>query len=245
MPRTYVRVPDDSSAAIADGRVTEAVLATQTGANGTPRDIVVTNGPMITVTANGQPALGRSIVPDGSGAVTLTVAINAPDWAEIDTLEVFANTTPDGPAGTGDTTLVPLRCWTARPLASLPAADPCARASLSPIAMTVTLANAPGPGTARRYQANVTITLDALDITTRAGATGTDAWLVLRVRGDRAIFPVLPSDAIKDDTMAALLGGDFNTIRTALTGKGASAMAFTSPIFVDFDGGGYRAPFAP
>ena len=59
---------------------------------------------------------------------------------------------------------------------------------------------------------------------------------------------VLPSeaiDAITDETRAALLGGDFATMRTALTGRGASASAFTTPVFVDFDGGGYRAPFAP
>jgi hypothetical protein len=34
-------------------------------------------------------------------------------------------------------------------------------------------------------------------------------------------------------------------IATALQHKGYGAMAFTAPIFVDFDGGGYRAPFAP
>jgi hypothetical protein len=68
---------------------------------------------------------------------------------------------------------------------------------------------------------------------------------VFRVRGDRAVFPLLTNDTISATTLPTLLGGDFDEIRAALTGKGVPATAFTSPVFVDFDGGGYRAPFAP
>nr|MDQ3370379.1 hypothetical protein [Myxococcota bacterium] len=111
-------------------------------------------------------------------------------------------------------------------------------------ALAVTLATLSGPGGARRYQAALTITLDAADIVTRPGAAGSDAWLVFRVRGDRAIFPLLPNNAITDASRAAILSGDFAAIRTALTGTGVPAAAFTTPVFVDFDGGGYKAPFA-
>jgi hypothetical protein len=45
--------------------------------------------------------------------------------------------------------------------------------------------------------------------------------------------------------MPALLSGDMPTIATALHGHGVPAEAFTAPVFVDFDGQGYRAPFAP
>ena len=90
------------------------------------------------------------------------------------------------------------------------------------------------------------VTLDAADIVNRAGATGKDAWLVFRARGDRGIFPILVGgDTISDATMPALLGGDRTEIDGVLTGHGVPAAAFTSPVFVDFDGGGYRAPFAP
>ncbi|MBA3391705.1 MAG: PHP domain-containing protein [Deltaproteobacteria bacterium] len=245
MPRTYVRVPDDSPAALASGAAVDAALATQTGANSTPRDIVVTNGPMIDVKVGGQPALGRVFpIPTGQ-AITITVAMTSPDWAEFDTLEVFANSTPD-PVGRDDiTTLAPLGCWTSRNLGTLDPKDPCAAAPMPAQAMTVTLATIAGPGNVRRYQATVTVTLDAQDIVTRAGATGSDAWLVFRVRGDRAIFPILPNNAINATTRPAIMSGDFATIRTALTGKGVPAAAFTTPVFVDFDGGGYRAPFAP
>ncbi|MDQ3370151.1 MAG: CehA/McbA family metallohydrolase, partial [Myxococcota bacterium] len=125
MPRTYVRVPDDSPVAIANGSAAEAVLATQTGASGTPRDLVITNGPMIDVRVAGQPALGRAFPVAAGGSITLTVTVTSPDWAEIDTLEVFANSTPE-PVGRDDNTaLVPLQCWTSRTLATLAATDPC------------------------------------------------------------------------------------------------------------------------
>ncbi|MGN6105812.1 MAG: CehA/McbA family metallohydrolase [Kofleriaceae bacterium] len=242
MPRTYIRVADDSANALENGSAIEAVLATQTGANSTPRDVVVTNGPMIDVKIGGQPALGR-VFPATGGQITLAVTVTAADWAEFDTLEVFANTTPDAVGRDEVTVLQPLQCWTSRALGSLAVKDPCVTARMPAQAMQVQLQSVGGGH--RRYVATVTVTLDAQDIQTRAGATGTDAWLVFRARGDRGIFPVIPSNSITDATAAALLGGDFDTIRTTLTGKGVPAAAFTSPVFVDFDGGGYRAPFAP
>jgi hypothetical protein len=243
MPRTYVRVADDSPDALANGSAVDAVLQTQTGANATPRDVVITDGPMIDVKVGGQPALGR--VFPGAGGITLVVTLTSPDWAEFDTLEVFANTTPDEIGHDGNSVLQPLQCWTSRPLASLAATDPCTTAALTAQPMTVSLATVAGGGGYKRYEATVTVTLDAADIATRQGATGQDAWLVFRVRGNRAIFPIMPRDALDADTTPAILGGDFNTIRTALTGKGVPAEAVATPVFVDFDGGGYRAPFAP
>ena len=117
---------------------------------------------------------------------------------------------------------------------------------MSAEALNVQLATMPGPGGHQRYTATVEITLDAEDIVTRAGATGTDAWLVFRARGDRAVFPLLVGGgAVDADTRSAIMSGDFQQLRTALTGKGVPATALTTPVFVDFDGGGYRAPFAP
>ena len=56
---------------------------------------------------------------------------------------------------------------------------------------------------------------------------------------------MLTTNSVTDATMPALLGGDFTAIRAALAGKGVQAEAVTAPVFIDFDGGGYRAPFAP
>lgn len=244
MPRTYVRVPDDSPAALASPASVDAVLATQTGANGTPRDVVVTNGPWIDVQHNYQSTLART-VSSVDQPVTLLVIVHSPEWAKIDTIEVFANSTPD-PAK-DDTTLTPLKCWTSRSLASLDPADPCARAPLAPEALTVNLNSSGGGNTPyKRWETQVQITLDPADIRTRAGATGTDAWLVFRTRGDRGIFPMLiKGDTVTDETRPVLLGGDLAAIGAALDGRGVPATAFTAPVFVDFDGGGYRAPFAP
>ncbi|HSD86954.1 MAG TPA: hypothetical protein VLB44_05545, partial [Kofleriaceae bacterium] len=178
--------------------------------------------------------------------VTLTVTVTAADWAPFDTLEVFANTTPDPVAKDDNTVLVPLKCWTSRTLAALDPKDPCKQAALAPEAMTVQLATVPGSGQFKRYQATVQVTLDPSDIATRAGATGTDAWLVFRARGDRGIFPILiKGDTVTPDTLPTLVGGDTASITTALQGHGVPAEAITAPVFVDFDGNGYRAPFAP
>jgi hypothetical protein len=242
MPRTYVRVADDSADAIENGSAVDAVLAAQTGARGTARDVVLTDGPMLSVTSSGQPALGRQLASAGK-PVTLSVAITSPDWAQFDTLEVFANSTPGAPPATGDMTLVPLKCYTSRPLGSLAAADPCMRAHLAPEAMTVsTISVATG---FQRFEATVTVTLDAGDLDTRSGATGSDAWLVFRARGNTAIFPLLIRDVFTAGSKAALLGGDLAAIRAALTNKGPIAEAISAPVFIDFDGNGYRAPFAP
>jgi len=246
MPRTYVRVDDDSPAALASGNAIADVLATQTGYVGKPRDVVVTDGPMIDVKVAGSPALGRTLT--SSGPVQFDVSIFAADWAPFDTLEVFANSTPDRVGADDNTVLVPLKCYTTRPLASLDPKDPCMLAPLAPEAMTVSLANVSGGGSFQRYEATVSVTLDSNDVAagTRAGATGKDAWFVFRARGDRGIFPILPKlDTVTTSTLPALLTGDRATIDAALIGHGVPAAAITAPVFVDFDGGGYKAPFAP
>ncbi len=247
MPRTYVRVPDDSPDALASGHGVDEVVATQTGYVGLPRDVVVTDGPMIDVKVAGTPALGRTLTSQNQ-PVTFDVTVIAADWAPFDTIEVFANATPD-PVGKDDVTvLVPLKCFTTRPLASLGAKDPCMLAPLAPEALTVNLANLPGGGGFHRYESTVAITLDATDVAAgmRAGATGKDAWFVFRARGNRGIFPLLEkSDTVSAASLPALLTGDRATIDGALTGHGVPAEAVTAPVFVDFDGGGYRAPFAP
>lgn len=245
MPRTMVRVADDTGAALASGVAVEQVMTTLEGTV-TARDIVVTNGPMIAVTAGGQPAIGRD-VPAAAGSVTLTVTVTSPDWADIDTLEIFANSTPLSPVTEAEdpVSVAPLKCFTSRTLGSLAATDPCAIARLAPETMTVQTVTLAGGGNHSFYRAIVTITLDADDIDTRAGATGDDAWLVFRVRGDRAIFPVLTNGVVDAQTLPVLVAGDPNDLELTLRGRGVHACAFTAPVFVDFDGGGYRAPFQP
>jgi hypothetical protein len=227
MPRTLVRVPDDSPAALAAGLELD-VWDTMVGAQ---RDVVVTNGPMITVTAGGVSAIGKPVAASG-GEIELTITAQVPAWTDLDTVEIFANSTPDRWEG-GPTALRPFRCFTTRE--DLHDNDPCLGAG----ALDVTSVDA-GGGEQRR-EARVTVTVRAADIPRRAGATGDDAWIVVRARGTQGMFPVLPDDAVTDANLDAVIAGDLSV----MAGRGVGAMAFTAPVFVDFDGGGWRAPFAP
>jgi hypothetical protein len=235
MPRTLVRVPDDSAEAIASG-VADEVWRTLKGQ--TLRDVVVSNGPFLQVTQPGNPssAIGRTIAVANGEALALDVAVSAPDWIDFDTVEVFANDTFDELGASEPSSLTPLLCFTSR--TGLLATDPCGKARGGAQALAVTVA-------AGLRRAMVSISLGAADIETRAGKTGDDAWLVVRARGRRAIYPVVLGGAISPQNLATLTTGDAAAVAAALDGRGAPAMAFTAPIFVDFDGGGWRAPFAP
>ena len=67
---------------------------------------------------------------------------------------------------------------------------------------------------------------------------GQDLWLVARTFGDVGLFPVI-TDGLSGVSTADLVD-TFN-----LAGVGTPALAFTNAIFVDVDGGGWKAPFAP
>ena len=235
MPRTLVRVPDDSAEAIAAG-VADEVWRTLKGQ--ALRDVVVTNGPFLHVAQPGNPssAIGRTIAVPSGEPLALDVAVSAPDWIDFDTVEVFANDTFDELASSEPSSLTPLLCFTSR--TGLAATDPCGKTRGGAQALAVTVADG-----VRR--ATVSISLAAADIETRAGKTGDDAWLVVRARGRRAIYPVVLGGAITPANLPALTTGDPAAVAAALDARGAPAMAFTAPIFVDFDGGGWRAPFAP
>jgi hypothetical protein len=218
-PRTYVRVPDDT----APGRVAhEDVLDGLV----VRRDVVVTNGPFVTLHVNDdhQPAMGR-VISDADGIVDLTVRVQAPPWMPVSEVKIFSNNTyripPPGPTH-----------------------DPLAPR------VTVRLSENPGAGEAKldrktvvegvsgawRYEAEVRIPSFALP------DPGKDAWIVAVVRGTRGLYPWIPSavaSASIDDLKACNLNG-----ACAVSG-GVFPIAFTSAAFVDRDGNGrYDAPLA-
>ena len=242
MPRTYVRVADDSADALANGNVVGDILDTLTG-NNVPIDVVVTNGPHIEVDVEGDTgsALGRTFNRMTAGEVTFNVRVVAPAWAQFDTIELFANNTQD--VGDNTTALLPVACATSRELASMMPNDVCITAATQPFTVSVDLVDV-GNGFFR-YEANVSFTISPNDIVVREGATGSDAWFVFRVRGSRAVFPILFDGAMTDSNLDTLVTGTQQQIDAILDGVGVPATAFTSPIFVDFDGGGYTAIFAP
>ena len=76
------------------------------------------------------------------------------------------------------------------------------------------------------------------------GARGKDLWLLARAFGDRSLFPVVPGGlrtgpGAADTSISSLVNG------TPVTSSGAYPLAFTNALFVDVDGGGWRAPFQP
>lgn len=242
LPRTMVRVPDDSRAGLLTG-LDDDVYATVKG-DGVPRDVVMSNGPMLAITSAGQPAIGRTLAP-GGGTVTLTITAQSAEWVDFDTIEVFANATFDQ-MRPEVSALTPLLCFTAKDAATLSPLDPCKSAQGGVQPLTVQLAAVAGPGSDRRRSATVTVVVKASDIPKRAGAQGDDAWLVVRVRGQRALVPVLLGfGEITEQNLDTLVSGSDAEIAAALDKRGAPATAVAGAILVDFDRGGWKAPFAP
>ena len=238
MPRTLVRVGDDSPAAIESGAVVDDVLQTLRGGDGTPVDIVVTNGPHISLRVNGVDKPIGALIAAPEGRIELAVEVLAPSWARPERLEVFANATPA--IGDEITALSPVACFSVAG-AALDPADPCATAAVKGV---LERSRVDLGASFARWEARASISIDKADIPVRAGASGEDAWMVVRVSGQRPIYPMLTGGVVTDDNLAVLLEGGA-AVEDAIAGRGVPATAFTAPIYIDFDGGGYRAPFAP
>jgi hypothetical protein len=129
-------------------------------------------------------------------------------------------------------------------VADLPPGDPCAQAPLGTARLTVRkVAVAPGFS---RWQARAEITLSAADPAIHPDlSSGEDAWVVVRARGRRAIYPMLLNGVVDRDHVATLVSGTDAEVDEILRSSGVPATALTGAIYLDLDGGGYRAPFGP
>ena len=79
----------------------------------------------------------------------------------------------------------------------------------------------------------------------REGAIGNDAWLVVRVMGRESIYPVVITGIDVDlDEIQTLIDTEMNDWGQLLKDKGEFPNAFTTPVYFDFDGDGYKAPFS-
>ncbi len=239
MPRSYVRVPDDSARALADGSIAEAVYRTLRG-EGVPKDGFVSNGPFIRIAAYGdaQSGIGSTVRLQGD-AVSLHVAVQAVDWVHVDTVEVFANATFDkvgAEVGASETAHVPLLCYSAR--TGRRPGDACSQAfgGVRPLALVL----APG-----KRSAELDVSLPVSAVPHRQGGTSNDFWILVRVSGQDALWPEIPNAVVTAANQAVLIGGTAAELDAALRGTGVPAMAITNPLYVDVDGDGFRAPFAP
>jgi hypothetical protein len=242
MPRTLVAVPDDSADALASGSIVQPLIDTLAGRGASPRDVVVTNGPAIRLTspADGSSVIGRELTPDG-GDVQIDISVQSPTWAAFDVIEVFANAVPE--LGETQTALLPVKCFVTVPPETLPKSDPCAVAPLGAEQIAVDrVAVAEG---FERFEASATLFLRLEDPIHPAGGIGNDAWVVVRARGNRSIYPVLLTGIMEAENLETLVSGAPEDVEALLGGHGVPAAAFTAPVYLDLDGGGYRAPFAP
>ena len=180
--------------------------------------------PRLTAASTGETAgLGvddATIVRTTNGAVDLAIDIRSPLWAAYDRIEVYVNNAPqrwdhDGNPATR------LRYRVIPDVVLTLGAD-----------FTVkTVEDIPDfPGAGHR-ETTVTIPLTGLT---------EDAWIVVLVRGtpgvSRPLFPILPGlDSASNTTLADLIDGNLGE-------GGETTLAFSNPLYVDVDGGGWTAP---
>jgi hypothetical protein len=237
LPRTLVRVRDDSAAALRDGSVADEVVKTVGGKGGAPRDLIVSSGPMLQLSAGtgtNRAGIGGTARPDGD-TLHLELEARTTEWAPIDTLEVFANSTFPSPEPSGKAPeMAPAVCLTSR----MVPAERCRKARVFG-ALTIERVDRPGGGRFLRARASLDVKVADLLAGNAPGARGSDLWLLARTFGGVAMFPVLPGGLKKDVDVNKLLDGQ------PLTDQGAYPLAFTNPLFVDVDGSGWKAPFAP
>lgn len=244
-PGTFIRVNDDSEAAIEGNGVREAVLSALTGqgaaGQAVARDAIVSNAPFLRVTVNNQSAIG-GLVQAQNGQVTLRVRIETPDWARVDTLEVFANqkfeefdptdpnSEPGDPFNPGP--LTPDLCFTARQ--NRLDNDTCdANGPAGPLTITELIKNPATGAKVLVIEQDITVTLSALS---NQGATG-DAWIVIRAFGSGSLFPFLPGTAGADLSEVVEQGS------SAIEG-GTFPIAITNAILVDANNDNrYTSPF--
>lgn len=223
-PRTMVASSSDDPGDLSD-------LADTLSANVNDGRAFGTDGPMVRVTAfaastneTAKLELGfPTTISTNDGAVDITVDIQSPTWVEFDTVEYYVNTTTtrftlqDQETGAGEIDVN--------------------RYSITPdfVHSSLTINTVAVPGTsASRFEATDTLQLMGLT---------EDIWVVVMVKGtdgvSKPLFPVLANSLFHDETtnetLAELTDGNLGQ-------DGITALAFTNPLFIDVDGGGWTAP---
>jgi hypothetical protein len=218
-PRNYVASPSD-----APGELDDATLA-QSVHDGR---VVGTNAPFVRASIEGDGgavaglALGEQrLVEATGGSATLRIDVQSPEWAEFDTVEVFANTVPEAePDENFNGAMVPR--YTVTPDVTLHAG--------TDFAVDHEIVDDDIPGATRLHAAiEVPLTFSR------------DTWVVALVKGtdgvSRPLWPMNPQDLeqASNKTLDDLTDGNL--------GEGGNpALAYTNALFVDFDGNGRFDP---
>lgn len=222
-PRSYVASPTDAPSGL-------AAIADTLSANVNAGRAFGSNGPQVRVRveagSTGQEArleLGYPTqIATTDGEVEVRVDVQSPDWAEFDKIELYVNSTTTCSSSVKQSGAGPV---TVKRYAIAPDF-----VQTAPGDFTVD-SNEVSPGFFR-LEAEATFTLTGLT---------QDSWIVVMVKGtdgiSRPLFPVVPN-SLKTATNTSLA----NLTDGNLGEDGMTALAFTNPLFVDVDGGGWTAP---
>jgi hypothetical protein len=226
VPRSMVASPTDAPGSL-------GAIADTLAGNVNDGRVVGTNAPMVRVTATaastsqtGGLGLGQPrTIATTDGSVDVTVEIQSPLWAKFDRVEYYVNTTTtktitnkNSGAGT-----VGVRSYSVTPdfVQTAPADFAVSSVVVDPMVPN-----------ASRWEATTTLNLTGLT---------QDVWVVVLVKGTdgnvEPLFPIQPNSlkTATNTTLANLTDGNLGE-------DGMTALAFTNPIFVDVDGGGWTPP---
>jgi hypothetical protein len=247
MPRSMVASPTDDP-----GSINPATIS----ANVNDGRVFGTNGPIVRVSTHadstnedGGLGVGESkVISTTDGEVEIEVHIQSPIWAEFDRVEYYINTTTTKStvmreSGAG---LVPVTTYAITP----------DHVQTAPGDFVVnTIEDNPSIPGASHLEATTTLHLSGLT---------DDIWVVVLVRGtdgvSKPLFPIVPNSmlaracsndpcracssdstcspgtcTVSNQTVGELTDGNLNQC-------GMTALAFTNPLFVDVDGGGWSPP---
>jgi hypothetical protein len=167
---------------------------------------------------------GSTTVASSNGSVDLEIRVQAPQWADYDRIEVYANATPNVAGLNGG---VPVAFGPGTPVATL---DRGADFVVSTVNVV--------PSVAGGVRQETVKTLSFTGLTQ-------DTWFVVIVRGrdgvSRPLWPVMPGSlsASSNTTLGQLLDGNVNE-------NGTLALGNTNALYADVDGtAGFQAPLAP
>ncbi len=213
-PRTFIASATDDAGAITGQDVADGLNSGNSfGTNSVFLDVGIEGDPNVF----GGLGLGEpTLVKATGGSATVTIDIQSPDWAEFDMVEYYINSE----------TIV----------------DPNGRAGLNPLyricpdvvqtdGVEFTVSSVPVNGKAR---------LEATSTLALAGLTE-DTWVIALVRGiDDISCPLFPIVAQSLDPNVNLTLADLKSCDAG--DLGATALAFTNPLFIDVDGNGVYDP---
>jgi hypothetical protein len=223
--RSWTASSTDDPASISDDEIGEAVQTGRVvGGQGlyVQTRLLATNGPGVADLTGG----GSTLLTVDNNEADLEISVQAPIWAEYDTIEIYTNSTTCVASKNGATPTL---------FGALSDETLTAGASNTGTEFLVTEVNDyPGIPGARHLETIRTVRLSSAVLTR-------DTWVVVAVKGtdgvSRPMFPIFPADLDRGNTsVAELTDGNLGE-------DGVLALGFTNALYVDVDQNGeFDAP---